>query len=258
MTTDEERLRRWRLILGGDEADGTGCSLGARDLAIDRSLDALYGASGLGEGEEGRSTSRRGGLGGSAPSVARWLGDIRQFFPSQVVRVMQKDALERLDLRRMLMEPEMLEAVEPDVRLVADLISLSRAMPGKTKETARIVVRRVVEELERRLAEPLRQAVLGSLNRAIRNRRPGTTRSTGTGPSGPTSGTTSRITRRSSPRPASVTGGRSRPCARSSCASTRAARWPPRSSTPGSSAPCSPPCRRSRRTWWSSTRPSWT
>jgi Mg-chelatase subunit ChlD len=70
------------------------------------------------------------------------------------------------------MEPEMLEAVEPDVRLVADLISLSRVMPGKTKETARIVVRRVVEELERRLAEPLRQAVLGSLNRAIRNRRP--------------------------------------------------------------------------------------
>jgi Mg-chelatase subunit ChlD len=172
MTADEERLRRWRLILGGDEADGTGCSLGARDLSIDRALNALYGGTGLDEGEEGRSKSRRGGLGGSAPSVARWLGDIREFFPSQVVRVMQKDALERLDLRRMLMEPEMLEAVEPDVRLVADLISLSRVMPGKTKETARIVVRRVVEELERRLAEPLRQAVLGSLNRAIRNRRP--------------------------------------------------------------------------------------
>jgi Mg-chelatase subunit ChlD len=173
MTTDDERLRRWRLILGGDEADGTGCSLGARDQAIDRALAALYGASGLGENEEeGRSKSRRGGLGGSAPSVARWLGDIREFFPSQVVRVMQKDALERLDLRRMLLEPEMLQAVEPDVRLVADLISLSRVMPGKTKETARIVVRRVVEELQRRLAEPLRQAVLGSLNRAIRNRRP--------------------------------------------------------------------------------------
>jgi Mg-chelatase subunit ChlD len=172
MTTDNERLRRWRLILGGDEADGTGCSLDARDLSIDGALQALYGASDQGEGEENRSKSRRGGLGASAPSVARWLGDIREFFPSQVVRVMQKDALERLDLRRMLMEPEMLEAVEPDVRLVADLISLSRVMPGKTKETARIVVRRVVEELERRLAEPLRQAVLGSLNRAIRNRRP--------------------------------------------------------------------------------------
>jgi Mg-chelatase subunit ChlD len=85
---------------------------------------------------------------------------------------MQEDALERLNLRQMLLEPEMLEAVEPDVHLVANLLSLSHVMPGKTKETARLVVRRVVEELERRLADPLRQAVTGSLNRATRNRRP--------------------------------------------------------------------------------------
>jgi Mg-chelatase subunit ChlD len=85
---------------------------------------------------------------------------------------MQQDALERLNLRRMLLEPEMLQAVEPDVHLVADLLSLGGVMPAKTKVTARIVVRRVVEELQRRLAEPLRQAVIGSLNRAARNRRP--------------------------------------------------------------------------------------
>ncbi len=171
MTTDDERLRRWRLILGGHEADGTGRQLTGADVSIDRALDALYRGGGAG-GSDGHSGDRRGGLGASAPNVARWLGDIRSFFPSSVVRVMQKDALERLDLRRMLLEPEMLEAVEPDVRLVADLISLGRVMPNKTKETARIVVRKVVDELERRLAEPLRQAVMGSLNRSIRNRRP--------------------------------------------------------------------------------------
>jgi Mg-chelatase subunit ChlD len=160
MTIEDERLRRWRLILGGDENDGTGCGLSGGDLAMDRALAALY------------DSDRKGGLGSSAPNVARWLGDIREYFPSSVVRVMQQDALERLDLRRMLLEPEMLAAVEPDVHLVADLLSLGGVMPAKTKETARIVVRRVVEELQRRLAEPLRQAVIGSLNRAARNRRP--------------------------------------------------------------------------------------
>jgi hypothetical protein len=45
-------------------------------------------------------------------------------------------------------------------------------MPNKTKDTAREVVRRVVEELEQRLANQMRQAVIGSLNRAARNRRP--------------------------------------------------------------------------------------
>jgi Mg-chelatase subunit ChlD len=66
----------------------------------------------------------------------------------------------------------MLEAVEPDVHLVATLLSLSGVMPNKTKETARMVVRKVVDELERKLANPLRQAVTGSLNRSVRNRRP--------------------------------------------------------------------------------------
>ncbi len=160
LPSSEERFRRWRLILGSGEADGIGLELRGPDLAMENVLRALY------------DSDRRGGLGSSAPNVARWLGDIRAYFPSSVVRVMQQDALERLNLRQMLLEPETLAAVEPDVHLVADLLALSSVMPNKTRETARMVVRRVVEELERRLANPLRQAVTGSLNRATRNRRP--------------------------------------------------------------------------------------
>ena len=166
-SSSDERLRRWRLILGGNECDGINLSLGSRDARIDGALTALYDATPAGEGK-----GRRGGLGASAPSVARWLGDIRSYFPSSVVRVMQKDAMERLDLKQMLLEPELLSAVEADVHLVADLLALSGVMPAKTKETARLVVRKVVEELERKLANPMRQAVMGSLNRATRNRRP--------------------------------------------------------------------------------------
>ena len=157
---DENQLKRWRLILGGDAADGTGINLQAADLQVDKTLGALY------------DSERSGGLGGSAPNVARWLGDIRTYFPASVVRVMQKDALDRLGLQRMLLEPEMLEAVEPDIHLVSTLISLNRIIPAKTKETARAVVRKVVADLERKLANPLRQAIAGSLNRAIRNNRP--------------------------------------------------------------------------------------
>ena len=127
---------------------------------MDRALEALY------------DSERSGSLSGSSPKIARWLGDIRTYFPNSVVRIMQQDALERLGLKQMLLEPEMLEAVEPDVHLVATLLSLSRVMPNKTKETARMVVRKVVDELERKLANPLRQAVTGSLNRSVRNRRP--------------------------------------------------------------------------------------
>src|SRR5919199_4261746 len=169
-TPNEERLRRWRLILGDPEADGTctggqgeggaNFTLSGTDQAMDDALSALY------------DSDRTGGLGSSAPNVARWLGDIRTYFPTSVVRVMQKDALERLGLKQLLLEPELLGSVEPDVHLVATLLSLSSVIPSRTRETAREVVRQIVEDIERRLSEPLRQAVHGALSRSLRNRRP--------------------------------------------------------------------------------------
>ncbi|HEU0291850.1 MAG TPA: VWA domain-containing protein [Anaerolineales bacterium] len=158
-----EQRRRWRLMLGG-EADGTGCTLGEADLGMDKTLSALY--------DSNPDEKRTGGLGGSSPKVARWLGDIRTYFPTSVVQVMQKDALERLNLRQMLLQPEMLQSVEPDIHLVSTIISLNRVIPERTKETARMVVRKVVEELEKKLEGPIRQSIQGSLNRSVRNRRP--------------------------------------------------------------------------------------
>jgi hypothetical protein len=118
--TDPERLRRWRLVLGGED-DGTGATLTGEDLARDRALDALYGSG---------ADDRGSGLGASAPRVARWLGDVRELFPSSVVRVMQRDAMDRLGLHELLLEPELLGTVEPDVHLVGTLLSLSGGDSG--------------------------------------------------------------------------------------------------------------------------------
>ena len=161
-----DRLTRWRLILGGNEADGlTGADgqpvgLTEADGRRDDALSALY------DGQ------RRAGLGGSSPRVARWLGDIRTYFPSSVVQVMQGDAMERLGLRQMLLEPEMMRAVQPDVGLVSTLIGLGRVIPEHSRETARAVVRQVTDELEERLRQRTVQAVSGALDRSARTRRP--------------------------------------------------------------------------------------
>src|SRR5690242_16760160 len=161
-----DRLTRWRLVLGGEQADGTGVgggdgpALSPADAERDRALSELYDG------------TREAGLGRSAPRVARWLGDIRTYFPSTVVQVMQADAVSRLGLTRLLLEPEMLEAVQPDVHLVGTLLSLNRVMPEQTKQTARAVVAKVVAELEKRIAQKTRAAVTGALNRAARINRP--------------------------------------------------------------------------------------
>ncbi|PRH75728.1 hypothetical protein C6N75_29415, partial [Streptomyces solincola] len=115
---------------------------------------------------------RAAGLGASAPSVARWLGDIRAYFPRPVVQVMQRDAIDRLGLAHLLLEPETLDAVEPDVQLVGTLLSLAQAMPERVRESARAVVRKVVEDLERRIAVRTRAVLTGALDRSARTSRP--------------------------------------------------------------------------------------
>jgi Mg-chelatase subunit ChlD len=181
-TADDERMRRWRLVLGGDD-DGTGCKLGGVDLEMDKALAALYNKGGYetgvgtatarGRGRGGaKQESRSAGLGASSPQVARWLGDIRSYFPQTVVQVMQRDAIDRLNLRQLLLEPEMMESVEPDVHLVGTLLSLNHLMPAETKETARQVVRKLVEDLEKRLGAKLRATVSGALDKSTRTSRP--------------------------------------------------------------------------------------
>lgn len=172
LNPSDERLRRWRLILGGGEADGTGCKLQGGDAAMDGALGMLYGSGESMNGDGEREGQRRWSAEASSPKVARWLGDIRTYFPTSVVQVLQKDALERLNLKQMLLEPEMLQTIEPDVHMVSTLLSLNKIMPNETRETARQVVRKLVEELEKRIRQPTTQAVIGSLNRSVRNRRP--------------------------------------------------------------------------------------
>jgi Mg-chelatase subunit ChlD len=175
MMDSDERERRWRLVLGGDaQEQGSGgtaeqgrkgaasdeAKLSPRDKALDEALGALYG------------DSHGGDLSQSMPDVARWLGDIRDYFPQPVVDVLQRDALQRLSSRQLLEQPELLAEVEPDAALAATLLSLRKVMPAKTQETARQVVARVVADLVKRLDYPLRQAVSGNLNRAARAYRP--------------------------------------------------------------------------------------
>lgn len=167
-TGSRGRLGRWRLILGGNDADGLtvasgqAVALSAEDVRRDQALEALYDAPPKGPG----------GMGASSPRVSRWLGDIRGYFPSTVVQVMQADAMERLGLRQLLLEPEMLRTVQPDIGLVSTLVGLGRAIPQRSRETARHVVRQATSQLEERLRAKTVQAVTGALNRAARTRRP--------------------------------------------------------------------------------------
>ncbi len=157
----QEQQRRWRLILGEND-ENTHYQLSPDDSRMDRALSDLYNT----------DEDRKGGLRNSAPNLNRWLGDIRKYFPTDVVQLMQHDAIDRLNLKELLFEPEILETLVPDVQLVSTLINFNKAIPDNTRETARMVVRKLVQEVEQKLAVQMRQSITGALNRAVRNYRP--------------------------------------------------------------------------------------
>jgi hypothetical protein len=163
---DTEQLRRWRLILGKDSQESLsgycdgGMELSSDQTLMDEALAAIYD-----ETDDQGSGRRSAGLGGSSPRLAKWLGDIRTYFTEDVVTVIQQDAIERKGMQQLLFEPEILKNVQPNVQLVGTLMSLRGQIPERTKETARMVVRAVVEKIKLSLEQSIRQAVLGALNR---------------------------------------------------------------------------------------------
>ncbi|MGG1550151.1 VWA domain-containing protein [Paenibacillus ferrarius] len=172
-TLVQEQLKRWRLILGeASEKKLQGYSTGSElldeeALLMDEALAAIYDGTATGGSDDGAgaSSSRKAGLGPSAPKLAKWLGDIRTFFPPDVVSIIQADAIERKGLKQLLFEPELLSQVKPDIQMVATLMALKGKIPEKTKETARQLVKAVVDEIVKRLSQDLRRAVTGALNR---------------------------------------------------------------------------------------------
>ncbi len=180
MESDINDITKWRLILGGDEADGTGVSLSQELSQIDGALGALYefdqtGEFGYGDGDDGgNGVSKPGGRGnGGAPSLSKWLGDIRKYFPASTVEVLQNDAMKFPELKKKLIfEPEILEKATPDVNLVATLMELGKLIPSKTKDTARRVIQKVVDDLMQKLEQKTIAAISGAIDRSQRKQRP--------------------------------------------------------------------------------------
>jgi hypothetical protein len=168
MPTD--RYTRWRLILGR-EANAGLCQLAGRKSLLDGdhtnlddALGQIYG--GAGDAGDTPSKERGAGLGASAPRLAHWLGDIRAYFTKDVVAVIQRDAIEKKGLQQLLFEPETLGQVTPNIELVGTLMALKGMIPERTKETAREVVRAVVEEIMKRMRGGVEQAIRGALDRS--------------------------------------------------------------------------------------------
>jgi len=172
----EKHMKRWRLILGSESNQkfqsmngGEALSLTEEQALMDQALASIYNRSDSGGFGSGGS-DRGAGNGPSNPTITKWLGDVRSLFDKELVKIVQADAMERCGLKQLLFEPELLESVEPDVNLASTILMLKDQIPKRSKESVRIFIRKIVEEINRLLEADIRRAVTAAVNK--RNHSP--------------------------------------------------------------------------------------
>jgi Mg-chelatase subunit ChlD len=168
---DEQALARWRLILGrfADRSLG-GCGGAGRHAQMDRALEYLYRREYARRGVRAGSRGRGADLSPSALSVPGWLREVRELFPRDTVEVIEQHALDRYGMTELVTDPNVLKKLEPSYDLLKAVLTFRHLMHGRVLDTARGIVRKVVEELRQKLNREVRPRLWGRLNRRRRSR----------------------------------------------------------------------------------------
>jgi Mg-chelatase subunit ChlD len=157
-------LDRWRLVLGryaGQRLEGA--ELEGAAARMDRALEYLYGREYEGRGL--RPEDRSGSLDPSQLTLVTWLNEVRELFPQETVEVVEQHALDRYGLTELVTDPQILQRLEPNQQLLKTLLGLRGHLKGEVLETARRIIRQVVEEIRRKLEAEVRPTLSGRLNR---------------------------------------------------------------------------------------------
>ncbi len=161
----EDHIQRWRLILGQDSRERFekmgNAELSPEQDLMDQALAAIYNHTSSG----GFGGGAGAGNGPSNPRLSKWLGDVRSLFDKELVTVIQGDAMTRCGLKQLIFEPELLEHLEPDVNLASTILLLKDQIPKRSKESVRLFIRKIVEEINRLLEQDIRRAVTAAINR---------------------------------------------------------------------------------------------
>lgn len=166
MADEQEILNRWRLVLGKYAADQIPFEGGSlKMMEMEEVLDYLYSRE-YGEEQEIRE-DRKGGSGASQLTVPHWLTKIKTLFPRNTVEIMERHALEKYQMTELLTDPEVLRRLEPNKELLKTVMQLKHMMKGEVLTLAREVVRKVADELTKKLEQGMKKSFSGRLNRSV-------------------------------------------------------------------------------------------
>ncbi len=159
-------VNRWRLILGGlsdRQLEFTGSERDIQSFRdMEQLLDYLYSRA---QGDDVRSEDRKGSLDKTQLTAAKWITKVRTLFPKQTAEVLEKHALEEFNMTELLTDKKILEQMKPDMNLLKTVLQLKHLMKGEVLETAKMIAKKVADELRQKLENDIRRSILGRIDR---------------------------------------------------------------------------------------------
>ncbi|EMN50717.1 uncharacterized protein YehP [Leptospira interrogans str. L1207] len=165
MKNDLSTFIRWKLILGNGSEQSFGNETFSEEqqrmnIAMEYLYDREYG--------EDRNI-RTGGLSESNLTVPLWINEIHELFPKKTIERIEKDALERYQIMEMVTNPELLKRTSPNTTLLKAVLHTQHLMNPQVLSLARELVRKVIDELMKKLETTILTSFQGIKNRNLRS-----------------------------------------------------------------------------------------
>ena len=166
MKDDLIALNRWRLVLGKYADENIGFSENSGNYSeLSELLEYLYDRA-YDEERGVRSGNPKGGREQSKLTVPSWLTKVRTLFPKETVEILEKHALEKYNMKELLTDKKVLEAMEPNAELLKNILQMKHLMKGEVLEAARKIVKKVADEITKSLESEVKLTIMGKADRS--------------------------------------------------------------------------------------------
>jgi hypothetical protein len=161
MKEEEEKAllwKRWRLILGPGSDAGSLVPLSPVDVQRDRLLEDLF------TGTKGKS--------GRKLNLSECMEDIDTYYKGPAAEFLKKEALQRVEIKHLLEEPNLLEQVKPSIHLISNLLAAKSLIDEDNKQKVRQFIKRYIDSLQEQYFSKIKNGVRGSLRNRLKTSKP--------------------------------------------------------------------------------------
>ena len=115
--------------------------------------------------DEPDSGPKSAGKSSSGISIPRWINNVKELFPEEAVKILQNDALNRYKLSQLVIDPDVLDQIEPDFDLLKSILEFKNLMRPNVLEKAKKIIKIVADQLAEKIFLEVQPALLGKIHK---------------------------------------------------------------------------------------------